>query len=152
MQTIFPAISYPARRWGGVLVMLLLLSTGAVAMYRSAARPDNWVLDKTVNHVDCYYLLTECGGKKVVLLKFNNKNTYKVKVTWKEVFDTQLQKGVAGFRGKKQLLIAPGETFASGCADSKNKELLVLPADVIPTYAAEIVAFEFNDIQVTAER
>lgn len=116
------------------------------------ARPADWIYDKTVDNVECYHMITACEGKKVVLLKFNNKNSGAVKVTWKEVFKTQMEQKREGYAGKKQLLIPAGETAASGCADSKNKELLISSSQVAPTYAAEIQSFEYKEIQVTKEK
>lgn len=136
-----------------VASLLFCLCTGFIA-HQINVKPntpvaDNWVYHKTVNGVELYHQLTSCNSKTVVLLKFNNKNSHKVKVSWKEVFTTQLEKSVEGYNGKKQLFIGPGETFSSGCQDDKIKELLILPQQVKPTYEASIKAFEFKDIDVT---
>src|SRR5262245_57752092 len=81
-----------------------------------------WILDTTVGNVDCYHQVTDCNGKKVVFLKFNNKNNYKVTITWKEVFVTkQVPQKQDGAFGQKQLVITPGETSQTDCTDIKQK-------------------------------
>lgn len=115
----------------------------------STVRSNVWVFHKTVDNVDFYHMLTNCNGKSVVLLKFNNKNDYKVKVSWKEVFTTQLEKSVEGFNGIKQLFIGTGETMCSGCKDDKIKELLILPEQVTPSYGVSILGFAFKDVTVS---
>ena len=109
----------------------------------------DWVLGQTVNNVEFYYKMTECNGKKVVLLKLNNKNSYKVKISWKEVFTTQMEQQAEGHFGKKELTVAPGEVYAGECTGSNYKELLILPTGVSPAYAADIQKFAYKDISVT---
>jgi hypothetical protein len=94
-------------------------------------------------------MMTECNGKKVVLLKFNNRNNYKIKVSWKEVFKTQLEQQTESFRGQKQLVIAPGEIFESDCTNIKYKECLITSDQVSAAYGAEILKFDFKDINVS---
>lgn len=48
-------------------------------LLHNAFPADTWVFDRTVQNVDLYHMVTACEGKKVVFLKFNNRNTYKVK-------------------------------------------------------------------------
>lgn len=109
-----------------------------------------WILDKTVGNVDFYHRITDCDGKKAVFLKFNNKNNYKVSISWKEVFVTkQISEKKEGFFGQKKLVILPGETSPSDCSDKKNKVCLVGPDGVSPAYGAEIKEFYYKDISVT---
>jgi hypothetical protein len=107
-----------------------------------------WILDKTVSNVDFYYMISECDGKKVVFLKFVNRNNSKVKVSWKEVFSTQFEKKREGFKGKKELVLSKGETSESACNQVNVKECFVLPSEVSATYLAEISSFTFSDVQV----
>jgi hypothetical protein len=109
----------------------------------------DWVLGQTVNNVEFYYKIAECNGKKVVLLKLNNKNSYKVKISWKEVFTTQMEQQAEGHFGKKELTVAPGEVYAGECTGSIHKELLILPTGVSPAYSADIQKFAYKDISVT---
>ena len=109
----------------------------------------DWVFDQTVNNVDFYYKMAECNGKKAVLLKLNNKNSYKVKISWKEVFTTQMEQQAEGHFGKKELIVAPGEVYADGCTSNSHKELLILPTGVSPAYEADIQKFAYKDIIVS---
>ena len=108
-----------------------------------------WVFDRTVQNVDLYHMITACEGKKVVFLKFNNRNMYKVEISRKEVFVTQMEKAREGFRGMKQLILPPGETAQFDCTDVKNKECLIIASQVSPAYPAEIIQFEIKDSNVS---
>ena len=128
---------------------IALRNTGFTFNGNNKPAADTWVFDKTVQNVDLYHMITECEGKKVVFLKFNNRNLYKVKISWKEVFVTQMEKAREGFRGMKQLVLPPGETAQSDCTDVKNKECIIISSQVSPAYPAEILKFEFKDINIT---
>ena len=137
----------------------LLLMNGAVFLFSFIPHNEGiittsneisgeWILDKTVNNVECYYMRTECNGKIAVFLKFINKNNYKVKIGWKETITTQLEKNANGFGGPKQIVLSKLETAENNCKVTKFKEGRILPEDVSPTYIADIKAFEFTDIKV----
>jgi hypothetical protein len=137
----------------GLLLMTLL--SDRQNLFAFSSKPLNgpqpnapWVLDTTVANVDFFYMISECEGKKVVFLKFNNRNSNKVKVNWKEVFSTQFEKHREGFRGEKQLVLSQGETFQSDCSQINVKECMVLPSEVSPSYNADIVTFRFSKISV----
>jgi hypothetical protein len=129
---------------------LLQQKIGAVTHSPRDMRPAaEWILDKTVSNVDFYYLISECEGKKVVFLKFINRNNSKVKVSWKEIFSTQFEKNRAGYKGPKQLVLSKGETAQTNCNQVNIKECLVQPSEVSTTYLAEITSFSFSDVQVS---
>jgi hypothetical protein len=109
-----------------------------------------WILDQTVENVECYHMLFNCEGRTVVILKFKNKNKSNVTISWKEVFDTQFQKGLTGILGEKQLVLAPGETGQYDCGTPKFKECITRGEQVSPAYYAEIKQFSFIDIAVTS--
>ena len=109
----------------------------------------DWQLDATVSGVQFYHSITGCNGKKVVFLKFVNTNTYQVKIAWKEVFATQADPKIEGYMGQKKLLLPPGETSETDCANSRHKECLILPSQVTPTYNADILKFEYKEITVS---
>ena len=108
-----------------------------------------WILDKTIENVECYHMLMDCDGHKAVLLKFNNRNAYKVKITWKEVFDSQSEKAVVGYLGQKELVLSPGETAQNDCTVGKMTQCITRGSQVNPTYLAEIKQFSFKDIIVS---
>lgn len=109
---------------------------------------EDWVYDKTIGKVEFYHRIAECQGQKAVFLKFVNKNTSDVLVSWKEVFSTQKEAQVEGYKGKKALTIKPGENFPASCHDESFRELVILPLQVSPAYLAEIKQFSFKDISV----
>jgi hypothetical protein len=124
------------------------LSSNSKSTSLQADPQPGWVLYASVRNVDFYYRIGECTGKKVVFLRFNNRNTQKVKVSWKEVFNTQFEVQKEGFRGTKHLMLPVGETAQSDCSNLKVKELVVLPSHVNPSYNAEIKKFHFKSINV----
>ncbi len=112
---------------------------------------NDWVLDQTTGNVEFYHKLVTCQGKKVVLLKLNNKNAYSVKVSWKEVFTTQMEQQAEGHFGRKELVVAPGEVAAADCTGNHPRALMILPAGVSPAYEANIQKFSYKDILVTKD-
>lgn len=150
MKILKALLSVPKRDNKKTLPTTGVLFLLPVLLLLAAISPLKWILDTEINGVEFYHSIGECNGKKVVFLKFNNKNNYKVTVSWKELFVTkQIRDKTAGFRGKKEMVLSVGETFASDCATNENEKLLILPIDVSPAYEAEIEKFEFNDISVT---
>lgn len=109
-----------------------------------------WKLDATVNNVSFYHVISECDGKKVVLLKFVNKNSSSVSASFKEFFTTQTGSEQTPFAGKIKLALRPGETVAQSCSDNTCKECLILPEQAFPTHKVTIQEFEFKDIDVSA--
>jgi hypothetical protein len=107
-----------------------------------------WILDKTVGNVDFYHIITVCNGKKTVFLKFNNKNSYSVKVTWKEVFKTRSEERKDGYIGKKELVLSSGTTTPNDCTDAANKKSILLPSEIDPMSVSEILDFSFKEITV----
>jgi hypothetical protein len=162
IRSQIPATDFAGIWKGAVLIMLLIiqatfssyklpangkekLTMSSIAGTKYAA--GEWVLSATVQNVDFFYQITGCNGKQVVLLKFNNRNATKVKVSWKEVFTTQFENGKEG-SGKKSLLLSTGETFDVDCSNAKIKECIVLSSHVSPAYIADIRKFGFKDITV----
>lgn len=113
--------------------------------------PLKWQLDATVGGVQFYHAITTCNGKKVVFLKFNNRNSSAVNVSWKEVFVLQQNATkVDDLLGQKKLTVQPGETLQSNCAEQKQRELLTPRVQqVTPVDKGEIVKFSFKNIKVT---
>lgn len=111
---------------------------------------NNWQLKSSVNGVQCFSAITSCNGNPAVLLKFVNTNPNEVKISWKEAFSIkESSEKTEAFYGLKEMNLAPGETFAAGCSEAKNKKCLVLPEDAIPTHKATITDFEFREITVS---
>jgi len=146
---------------GATLLLFFLMQAGLFAFSLPApGLPDpgtsgsrlsptaDWVLYTTVKNVDFYYQINDCSGKKVVLLKFNNRNAAKVKISWKEVFTTQFEKDKDG-KATRQLTLETGETSEANCANARIPELVVHASQVNPTYNVEIKSFGFKDITVS---
>ncbi len=107
----------------------------------------DWKADATVNNVSFYHAVAECGGKKVVFLKFVNKNAYAANITWKETVKTQMRPSENAIRGLQHLTLSPGETLAQDC-NSTCKACVLTPEQVNPTYFAQIQDFSFTNITV----
>ena len=108
----------------------------------------NWQLETTVNGVEFYYAISKCNTENVVFLKMKNKNNYNVQVSWKEVFQTQLEKnketGV-----EKKITILPGETFESDCTNIVHPELVIFSSQINPTYIVSISKFNYKNIMIS---
>lgn len=148
----------------GFFILLLIICNGSIialtpiraqvghgTQKMHAFMEPGWVYDKTVNHVDFYHKIISCEGKNAVVLKFINKNSYKVKVSWKEAFETaQVKIMTEAVYGEKELVLSAGETLLSpGCEGSNSKQCLVLSQQAFPHYNADIIKFEFKDILIT---
>ena len=109
----------------------------------------NWILDKSIDNVDFYYSITTCNGESVVFLKFDNKNTYDVKISWEESFiTTQVKEKRNGFNGVKNLVLHRGITAQEDCENIRYKECFILPVQVNPAYKPIVEVFEYKSIQV----
>lgn len=109
----------------------------------------HWKLDATNGGVEFYHSIVECGGKKVVFLKFKNNNSNSVKVYWREIFFTQQSGSTAeGPFREKDLILLPGETAESDCENIKQAELVTRPDQITPVYQAKVLKFSFRDIRV----
>jgi len=113
-----------------------------------AAGTASWTLDATVDNVECYYKIESCNGFTAVFLRFNNKNLNNVKITWKEVFTTQVENTLPSFVGQKELILIPGATADNDC-NSVNEILIIRTPQITPLYAAEVKKFNFSNITVT---
>lgn len=144
-QRLYPGIQRPI-----VFALMLFGLLPANTLFAQSSSPDqNWIYDKTVDGVHFSHSIADCSGKKVVFLKFENKNIYQVEVSWKEVFETQVDAATEGFSGSKTMTIPSGITMPAGCADAANKKNIILPSEVSPLYVAVIKKFDFKDIHVT---
>ena len=128
------------------VVAVFLFSASAHAFEPKAI---NWKLDATVNNVEFYHAIAECNGQTTVFLRFVNKNTNAVKVSWKEAVTTQMRTESHPFRGDQKLTLQPGETMENSCSGTNCKTCVITPSQVNPTYLAKIADFSFKDITVS---
>lgn len=130
-----------------ILTFLVLI----VSIVNAQQEPNkkDWIYDSTVSNVSCYHLIAVCGNKKVVFLKFDNKNSNPIKISWKEAFITQphSEKTETVF-GEKELLLATGETSLTDCENVKQPKLLARPNAVSPIDQLDILQFSFKDLKV----
>ena len=134
--------------------LLLLMAAVSFSGKATAAGNDgkaalNWKADATVNNVTFYHVVSDCNGRKVVLLKFVNKNTSAMTVSWKETVKTQMRPAENAFRGEQRLTLPPGETLVQDCSSISCKACVLTPEQVNPTYLAQILDYSFKDIKVT---
>ena len=128
--------------------MFFLFSLMAAGTAGFAQSGDGFALGTSAGNVDCYYNLTTCNGRTVVLLRFDNKNNAPVTILWNEAFTTkQVSKSLPGIRNK-QVTLAPGISEATNCEDANHKEYIIGETDVSQTYRAEITGFKFREVSV----
>jgi len=121
---------------------LLLLSISGFAQQQT------YTLDRTVDNVDCYYTLTQCDGKTVVMIRLDNRNAAPVTISWKENFTTTLVPQMSPGNKPKHLALPVGVSELSGCTDTSNPQLLINANQVNVTYIADITGFAFSDVSV----
>ena len=113
-----------------------------------AQAPAGYTAGGSAGNVDCYYAITQCNGKTVVLLRFDNKNAAAVHLSWKEAFNTvEFPQTSPGLR-TKQVTLAPGLSPAVNCQNNTQPELMIGEGDVTPTYIAHITGFGFTNLNV----
>lgn len=132
-----------------LVCMLVLVELTTVNELQAQSSQDlNWISDASVYGVQFNHAMALCDGKKVVFLKLNNKNSYKVEVSWKEVFTTQKEQQAEGYAGQKTIAIEPGETKETNCNNPLQEKLLIRPEQVNPSYVVEIFKFNYKAITV----
>lgn len=110
---------------------------------------DSWILDKTINNVDFYHKIVTCEDKKAVLLKFDNKNSFSVKISWKQIVNSKQEPNATDeFSSLNTLIVNSGSVEATDCSDNNNDLLVVLPSEASPMYMADILSFSFSNIVV----
>jgi len=128
--------------------IFFLFGLMAISIAGFSQTQEGYTLGTTSGNVDCYYSITNCNGKTVVLLRFDNKNTSPVTVAWKEIFTTkQLPKSMPGHLNK-QVTLAPGVSSVLNCEDMSHREYIIGEADVNQTYRADITGFRFGEVSV----
>jgi len=111
---------------------------------------NGWILATSSGNVDFYYKMAECNGEKVVFLKFDNKNNYTVKVSWKEaVMDKVFNKVTNAYYGQKEINLAPGVTGNDNCSSSGCAECMVGLTNFAATHAVDAQNFQFREITVS---
>lgn len=111
-----------------------------------------WILDKTIGNVDVYHKIANCEGSAVVMLKFDNKNTHAVKISWNELYLTkQVTQKIKGSKGSKSLVLPPGETAAKNCEDTMNTACMRFAAQAITSFKADIIGYEYLDLVVNIQ-
>jgi len=136
-----------------LLLFVFLLWCNLIYAQNQEKLPDKtgvWILDNSVNNVDMYHMITDCNGKKVTFLKFENKNNYSVQIAWKEVFVTeQVSDKIRSINGEKKLELLAGQLAVPKCGETSNP-LIIHTAQALPHFRADIRNFEFKDVLVTS--
>ena len=130
-----------------LMLMFFSFAGSAKSVSINNSNEEGWILDTVVNKVSFYHKIVLCGDKSAVLLKFDNQNLTDVTVSWKESFKTkQMPDLLEGYNGVKSLNLKPGVTSALDCDVQGNNLLIIRSSDVNPTFIADILAFNFNEI------
>ena len=130
-----------------LMLMFFSFAASAKSLSINDSNEDGWVLDTIVNKVAFYHKIVLCGDKNAVLLKFDNQNQFVVTVSWKESLKTkQIPNFIDGYKGLKTLSLKSGLNNLSGCLDESNSSLIIKFNDVNPTFVADILNFNFKEI------
>lgn len=133
----------------------LLLALGllfAVSM-ETFGQDDSWTLQTTVDNVDLQYKIVDCGEKKAVLMRFDNKNDFSVQVSWRHIIGSTLVPNTTVESSDTfSIVIGSGTTAPENCEDSNLEALVILPTEVDPTYIADITNFSFSSVTVVENK
>jgi hypothetical protein len=134
----------------GLFVLVISQASAQRAAVKKMPASVEWQSDGLVNGVEFFHSIGNCNGEKVVFLKIRNTNSFNVKISWKEEFvSKQIEKKTEGYFGQKELTLLSGQTTEANCAITNQKELIVRPDQVNPSYKAEILDFSFSKIKVS---
>ena len=114
----------------------------------NATGDEQWTLAKSTNKVDIYYVIKDCKGQQTVFLKVDNKNSYAVKISWKEKFETQQKVTIEGTTDK-QLVLTAGETVQATCENDAAKECVIAASQVTPAFKADIAKYDVANLSVS---
>jgi hypothetical protein len=110
-----------------------------------------WTPAKTVSDVDVLYQLSTCDGVDVIFVRFVNRNPYPVRITWKEVFDTQMEKNIVGKGLEKSLLLPVGETVNTDCNQDQVPACKISAKQIAPHYRASLQGYRLTELSVTKQ-
>jgi hypothetical protein len=131
------------------VMISLFIFLGNISFSAISGEDNKWTRDKSVSNVDLYYKISECNGEKVIFLKFDNKNDFSVKITWKEAIADKVFGNVVDCNyGEKQLTLPPGVTVQDGCSSISCPECQINVRTAIPTHEADPLNLEFKEVTV----
>ena len=111
----------------------------------------SWIADQTTGGISFYHRFSICNGDSVVLLKFINTTERALVVRWNELFNTQLETGISGWRGIKQLVLQPGVTSSENCDELLFPACVIKRTDISPAYKASFISFSFTNIIIAEQ-
>ncbi len=91
--------------------------------WQSAVLRADGLLD--VEGVEAYSMRTTCGTNEVVLIKFVNKNNYRVRVEWKDAIKTAGGWIYSKTAAPKTLYLEPGNTVLGDCGGLEKLKVSV---------------------------
>lgn len=131
------------------ICLVLFANTSFAQKASTDGSPGHWKLNTTVGGVKFLSQIALCSGEKVVLLKFNNQNNYRVKVTWDDLLQTsQSADKNESLIVRKEIVLPPGETAARSCDSSPCHQCFIVSSQVFPTHRVDISGFEYKNITV----
>lgn len=132
------------------LLVSLFIFVGSTISGAGAGEDGKWILKKSTGNVSLYYKIGECNGSDVIFLKFDNKNNYNVRITWKEsITDKANGAQIDNYKGQKELVLVPGVTQQDGCAGLNVEECVIRMTEVTPVRVVDPQELEFKDVKVS---
>lgn len=83
--------------------------------------------------VEAHFQLNKCGAEDVVYIKFNNTNTYDVKLDWFNAVFTSELKWItkSGAENKKSIVLSSKKEIKGACVDNTQAVLVVKLTDFV---------------------
>ncbi|MCB9251663.1 MAG: hypothetical protein H6605_04305 [Flavobacteriales bacterium] len=121
-------------------------NSGSAVTLSTGEEESDWVLGKEVSNVECYYKIVSCDGMPAVLLKFNNKNSGNVKITWENSYEETT--GVfEDFNGIQEFVLQSGESDEVDC-NSVAGPNVITHFRIAPHRAVNLTNYSFKNVQV----
>ena len=131
-----------------MLVLAISLFTtnpqlGGALKAETKANPILWSLLETKDNVKIYRAYTICDNSIKVIIKVENLNAYKVKVSWDSKFN--LSGNIIPINKPFVVLINANETIGGSCS---NSELLLDPYKYVTELKKGVSDYQINDLKI----
>lgn len=129
---------------------LVLLALNSLTGYgQTVSAEPQWKLDVTVSGVSFYHAVSNCDGRKTVLVKIQNKNSHGVEAGWTVSFSDG-STATAERANLRKVILQAGETQANLCSGASHPSLVINPVEIDPTHAVDLERFSFRQVSIKA--
>lgn len=134
------------------LFALMLFSANVFSQDKNPWQPMYLMVSglNVMDGVEANFQLNTCGSEDVVYIKFNNRNSYDVKLEWYDAVFTNELKWITqnGEGNKRRLVLLSKNELKGSCVDSKESVLIVKLKDFVEN-KEKFKRFHTSELTVT---